>query len=774
MVDRDIRNRGGAGGASAAVFASLFFLAAVLQAGEPPASLYHWQPVRLGAGGFVTGFVTHPLDASVRYCRTDVGNAYRWDGGQWRPMVVRAGGKGMPADTAAAPAGCGVDSIAVDPADKRVVFLAMRAGRSEMLRQQYPPLGGNIYKSIDGGVTFTAGNLSVAMDANGPWRTEGERLKVDPNNAAVVLYGSLKDGLWQSSDGGAAWHRALGGGGPAATANVLAVHFAAGGGTLQSGGLKRSRIIFTVGAKGSVLRSEDGGANWKNLSAGTKLDGKCMFSTMDASGTLCVVAGGSRDVWSYRSGGWRKMRIELEWKRPPHALAFDPNNPARIYAISDGAGLSRSLDGGATWTLLGPELSFANTLGWLPQKPGWRSNAGIYFDAAGALWIPQGNEGMLTFKPKDSENAASRPKWRIDSVGIEEFVTHDVILPPGGDAVFAVEDATGLVTSNMSEFVARQIPLQDQLLSNGTGLAYCPNAPEFIAVVSADVFHTGSGKSYSGYSADGGKSWTRFAGLPVDPATGKTLQAAGSIAVSRRGNWTTGADHLVWLPTGDGPTFFSRDGGKSWQPSAGFPLKNGYWVFALKQRLLAADPFTPDKFYVVGSWAGGFYVSTDGGKSWQKQEQAGLPTFNHHGQLAVNRAVRDDLWFCDGWEGASRHGLWHSTNGGRAFTRLDGIQYAITLCLGAARGDPGGAPFSVYFYGKMAASADWGIFRSTDAGATWERVSFYPAGIFDQPTCMAASWDEFARVVVGFAGNSFVVGSNDKERRAGSQARVNE
>ncbi|HSI09029.1 MAG TPA: hypothetical protein VK985_10635, partial [Rariglobus sp.] len=54
---------------------------------------YSWKPVRLGAGGFVTGLVIHPLDPDVRYCRTDVGNAYRWDAAarEWMPLVVREG-----------------------------------------------------------------------------------------------------------------------------------------------------------------------------------------------------------------------------------------------------------------------------------------------------------------------------------------------------------------------------------------------------------------------------------------------------------------------------------------------------------------------------------------------------------------------------------------------------------------------------------------------------------------------------------------------------------
>ena len=70
---------------------------------------------------------------------------------------------------------------------------------------------------------------------------------------------------------------------------------------------------------------------------------------------------------------------------------------------------------------------------------------------------------------------------------------HFLAAGAAGVAVFAVEYATGLVSGDLTKFVARQVPLQDQLISNGTGLAYCPIAPEFLAIVTADVNHPGLG-----------------------------------------------------------------------------------------------------------------------------------------------------------------------------------------------------------------------------------------------------------------------------------------
>jgi hypothetical protein len=761
-------------------------------------STYQWKPVKIGGGGWVVGMVIHPLDPTVRYARTDVGNAYRWDvpTQQWIPMrVSNSNGTGVQsAAETSSPSSFGESSVTVDPSNTSVVYMVFPTEHS--CDVQCPTNYAEIYKSVDGGMNFTPGNMeaaSITANPNGTNRMYGERLGVDPANSAVLYFASETQGLFRSVDGGTTWLQFTSG--LPTNVEFINIQFAKTLGTATVNGVVVSKTVYAVSinnngdAGGDVYQSQDGGQTWTDISTGVKdaasgqsWTHQALSSSIDPTDTLYVAEnsvtnGGLRAYWRYQAGAWTRFSLQSGINQAVVSVVADPTNPQRIYSLGADTSLARSDNGGTTWNNLGAPI-YANTLGWLPQTVGmsggeWHSNGGLKIDSAGNLWTPTGQEGPLTIAASMASAAtqANPPKWTIVTSGIEELVAGELVVPPGsGDTlIVSAADTTGFTISNPDNFSAVQIPLQQEIISQGTSVTYSPDTPSYIAITSSNVYS--NGKNYSGYSTDGGITWKAF-GPALQWACGasKCDIPAGMIAVSARGTRTLGQDHIVLYPPENFAPEYSQDGGATWHVTTSFPLNtdgmtisgNGYSSFLypeIPQRTLRADPFTANRFYLKFTHApASLYVSTDGGQTWVAQPNANLPDWTWNGQLAVNGKVQNDLWFVDGVAGATTHGLFHSTDGGATFQQIAGISHAITLAVGAGSGQTGDAPYAVYFYGQFSSDPNWGVFRSTNAGTSWDRVAYYPLGVYITPSSMAASQDTFGKIYIGLGGESFVYG----------------
>ena len=69
-----------------------------------------WKNVQIGGGGFVSGIITSKSDANLKYARTDVGGAYRWDAANKKSIPVL---DWLSIDQTGY---SGVESLAIDPA----------------------------------------------------------------------------------------------------------------------------------------------------------------------------------------------------------------------------------------------------------------------------------------------------------------------------------------------------------------------------------------------------------------------------------------------------------------------------------------------------------------------------------------------------------------------------------------------------------------------------------------------------------------------------------
>ncbi|MGD0911434.1 MAG: chitobiase/beta-hexosaminidase C-terminal domain-containing protein [Terracidiphilus sp.] len=790
---------------------------------------YTWAPVQIGAGGWMRGMAVSPSDPTRMYARGDVENLYRWNNAAqtWVPTKLASA---FPSSVTASPASAGAGAIAIDATNPDHILVAYQFSVSGDLSSTNPSINLNVYASTDGGVTFTAGNLS--LNGNLSSETSGERLAFDPNNGNVAFFGSpgasgASDGLYRTADGGMTWTQVTGGGYLTNTSSVRyesqLPRIDGGSATVQVSGQAVSGTIYITYIKhdetnndaisgGGVIMSSDGGQTWKDVTDSAANNfcsstAQLCWATMDTAGNLWVTDGNSsHNIFKLtRAGAWTTVSTP---SGGTGGIAVDPKNPKRIF-IDAGDILQRSLDGGNTWTVLGSNYTWSTTqtIDWLdpssfrPQGY-YVSESGLYFGLNGSLWQPCGNDGVITFTPNDStDTSLNPPTWTSMARGIEEMETASAAIPPGGSPVLGVADESEFTITDPDTYTAEHYPI-DTWANGGYGLgmsqdiAYAPNAPNF--VVAPDVNDetsqgTQSQFQYAAFSNDGGNTWTEFPS--VVNGTHPCILYGGEIAVSARPsgqqNEAPGSDNIVWFPTnaGDPNTqfaqvpapFYSKDGGATWTQSTSFstvsgaysvsecpsntsytilPAQMGDWIYILAQHQLIADPLTPGTFYLKmtsgNSSAGdaGFWKSTDGGVTWA--ETAGttqVPNFTNWGRMAANPNVSGDLWLVDGLGGAYSHGLYHTTNAGASFTRSSAFTYAWQVALGKAAS--GQTYPAIYVYGLLASDPKWGIFQSVDGGTTFNRISYYPYGIFDNPYDMAASWDTFGTVYVGFSGNSY-------------------
>src|ERR1019366_8931227 len=131
---------------------------------------------------------------------------------------------------------------------------------------------------------------------------------------------------------------------------------------------------------------------------------------------------------------------------------------------------------------------------------------------------------------------------------------------------------------------------------------------------------------------------------------------------------------------------------------------------------VAADPVSASRFYAFDAQAGKLMTSTNSPATFEATA-ASLPISEGAGRggvLAATPGMKGDIWV-----GSRNSGLYHSTDGGASFTKLDNVGGADALGFGKAA--PGKTFPAIFLLGNI--NQLHARYRSDDAGQTWVRIA---------------------------------------------------
>ena len=653
-----------------------------------------WNPVKIGAGGFITGIDTASDGTMV--ARTDTYGAYLWNGTKWTQLVTT---NSMPSNLSFT---TGVYEIKVSASNSDIFYMEMEDG---------------IYKTTNKGQSWVKTSFPNASNPNGHYRGDGQKMAIDPTNPDIVFAGTQKNGLWVTRDGGTTWQK------------IDAVPQGTNTADPALTGIVIKGATVYVGTAGSgVYASADGGYTWKAIGGPADVS----YAVIATDGSYYASGQTDTALWKYTNGSWTKPIAS-----DVHAIAIDPFNPGHIVATNSGGIITESKDSGATWTgwWWANHLESGGDVPWLQNSGQYMSSGGLVFDplVPGKLWQSAG-VGVWESQLPSALQGNAVVTWHSQSMGIEQLVANQVLAPAGDNPIFASWDRPFFSMSNLDSYASSYSGGQ---FSMGWSIDYASTNPKFIVGIS-DWW----GTENSGFSTDGGQTWQKFAGLP----SFATHEIGGSIAASSPTN-------IIWAPTSGNAPAYTLDGGATWQ-TINIPGKTDWgafhWAYYLDRTTITADRVLPNTFYLYDV-ASGVYRTADGGVTWAKVFSGEVASFSgFNAKIEAVPGSAGELFFTSGPQSGDLGAFMHSKDGGATWQAVNGVQVS-TFGYGAPATPDGPATVCIVGY----VNGKYGVWYSADDALTWAQIGDHPMGSLDTIKTISGDMNHFGKVYVGFTGSGY-------------------
>jgi photosystem II stability/assembly factor-like uncharacterized protein len=616
-----------------------------------------------------------------------------------------------------------IGAIALDPKNTKNVWV----GTGESWTRNSVSIGNGIYKSTDGGETWT----HVGLDKS----ERVSKILVSPANSDTVfacvpgpLWSDSSDrGLYKTTDGGKSWNLVLKGPNASTGCSTIAVDpadpnrlfaglwdFRRKGWTFRSGGDGPDK---TSGS--GFFRSTDGGNTWTEITpenskgfpkkpygrlavAFAPSNAKRVYAFVESVDSALFVSDDGGQTWDRRDkSNW------MVWRPFYFAnLIVDPKNPDRIFK-TDGA-LIMSEDAGKSFSVVG---GFQGAHGdvhdvWIdpanPQTVFSADDGGMWYSFnGGSKWWKGQNLPVSQFYhvsvddhdpyrvygglqdnscwvgESEYPGGITNAQWENLYNGDGFFTFTD---PADPDYVYAEYQGGIVGRVNRYTHEARAIQPRPNYKEK---LRFNWNTPMALSPTEKGTIYIGA--QFLFRSRDHGQTWDRISpdlttndpekqkqeqsgGITVDNSAAEMHTTIYSISESPKDKST------IWAGTDDGNVQLTRDGGKTWNNLTGniAGLPKNSWVSWVQ-----ASNFEPGTAYAAfdrhtfGDMAPYVFRTTDFGATWtpivSPQEVKGVRGYAH---VIKEDVVKPNLLFL-----GTEFGLYISIDAGKTWAQFKGTRF---------------------------------------------------------------------------------------------------
>ena len=576
------------------------------------------------------------------------------------------------------PDGGTVRSLTLDPANSDRIFLGTSAGR--------------IYLSSNNGASWSRfAHLGTAAEM------VLDHVVIDPvhpRNIFVAAWNAQtpdRDGeIFRSKDAGRTWDLVADMHGKSVRALSMA---------------SSDPKVLVAGALDGIYRSRDGGDNWERISPEHHAEIKNVESiAIDPQNPDVIYAGTWHLPWKTEDGGktWHNIKKGVIDDSDVFSVVIDSTNPANVF-ISACSGIYRSENAGDVFRKIQGIPYSARRTRMLKMDPG--DHNVVYAGTTEGLW--KSTDGGATWKRTTSANVI------INDVLIDPRRPSRVLLATDRSGVLASDDGGITFVASNRGFTHRQVAT---LLVETKPLDLKPDdsdTPKSSGVIYAGLLND---KEFGGVfkSTDAGQSWKQISeGLEgrdifaLQRLPGGLLLAGTDRGIfllrSGESRWAAAntlieekspADPVKPDPAKPGPA--KADSVRT-NPVTKAALVAKTFTRELTARINALEVADHTAFAATSI---GLLTSSDAGQTWHKQD---LPALRYVSSLAVaDRMV----------VAANRNVIAVSVNAGESWLTPKPLDPDFII-----------NSVSIDSKGNIWLAAREGIFRSSDVGDTWKRIT---------------------------------------------------